>query len=222
MKSFNVHFNNFSLRHEVASGEDFGFECQSSIYDGYIHEISWKKNDYQLTAARESTQSKYSNGERIYFKNVTKHDEGKYECIFQRSGSDGKYSESNAHTITVVASSPSKIQPYLMKNAKMELQCTADGYPAPNISWFKGNQALPDNISSQNILWTQNEKFLVSSLLKLNQTNSNGNFTCVARNKAGEDASSIMISNERKFLISMILLIEIIFNDFFQLATKPR
>ncbi|KAK1169832.1 matrix-remodeling-associated protein 5 [Acipenser oxyrinchus oxyrinchus] len=130
----------------------------------------------------------FNNG-TLYFNEVGMREEGNYTCYAEnRMGKD----EMKVH-VKVVAESPKiKNKTYSVVNVPygepISLKCNAKGEPAPRIVWLS-----PTN----RIIPTSSEKYQVHSdgmlLIQKAQRFDNGNYTCLAKNSAGEDKKVIRV-----------------------------
>ncbi|KAK6485538.1 matrix-remodeling-associated protein 5 [Huso huso] len=130
----------------------------------------------------------FNNG-TLYFNEVGMREEGNYTCYAEnRMGKD----EMKVH-VKVVADSPIiKNKTYSVINVPygepISLKCNAKGEPAPRIIWLS-----PTN----RIIPTSSDKYQVHSdgmlLIQKAQRFDNGNYTCLAKNSAGEDKKVIRV-----------------------------
>ncbi|RXN00615.1 Matrix-remodeling-associated protein 5 [Acipenser ruthenus] len=130
----------------------------------------------------------FNNG-TLYFNEVGMREEGNYTCYAEnRMGKD----EMKVH-VKVVADSPTiKNKTYSVINVPygepISLKCNAKGEPAPRIIWLS-----PTN----RIIPTSSDKYQVHSdgmlLIQKAQRFDNGNYTCLAKNSAGEDKKVIRV-----------------------------
>ncbi|MGH0142774.1 UNVERIFIED_CONTAM: hypothetical protein FKN15_041496 [Acipenser sinensis] len=130
----------------------------------------------------------FNNG-TLYFNEVGMREEGNYTCYAEnRMGKD----EMKVH-VKVVADSPTiKNKTYSVINVPygehISLKCNAKGEPAPRIVWLS-----PTN----RIIPTSSDKYQVHSdgmlLIQKAQRFDNGNYTCLAKNSAGEDKKVVRV-----------------------------
>ena len=80
------------------------------------------------------------------------------------------------------------------------IECTVDGVPTPSVVWLKNGAEL--NVADDNIqIVTINAR--KSSRVEVSMATSDfiGNYTCVARNVAGSNSTSFIITNLQGWLI---------------------
>lgn len=195
IKLYNVTYSKSSKRNEAASGDDIALECQTSMYEAL--ETRWSKNGQLMSFTDSSdirdTSTKYSRREKVFIKNVTKADEGVYECQLIRKAPANV--QSIKEEIVVMQSSPATIKELFVKTPWVKLQCVATGYPCPIISWLMDGKPMHNEREQKNS--TKKNEFSVASSLNITGINK-GNFSCIAENKAGRDVKSIAISKDSK------------------------
>ncbi|KAK3755594.1 hypothetical protein QZH41_017585, partial [Actinostola sp. cb2023] len=152
-------------RHVVVSENDFvGVQC---LADGYPKPtITWIK----LTGNEVK-----SYGSSFYIPSVTRKDQGEYQCV-----ADNKFGKPAVHRFVIDVKYPPKIirEPrhvVVSENDFVGVQCLADGYPKPTITWIKltGNEVK-----------SYGSSFNIPSVTRKDQ----GEYQCVADNKFGKPA----------------------------------
>ncbi len=79
----------------------------------------------------------------------------------------------------------------LKEGTNAQLSCKVEGFPFPNISWFKDNKPLP---ASNRLITNYNMNSGVVSLKITDvQIADNGNYVAVAQNKAGHDQTMCFV-----------------------------
>uniref|UniRef100_A0A8C1YMB2 Neural cell adhesion molecule 1a n=1 Tax=Cyprinus carpio TaxID=7962 RepID=A0A8C1YMB2_CYPCA len=162
--------------------------------DGYPEPtVTWARANIVL-----ESDGKYSlneDGSELTIKDVTKLDEGDYQCIARNKA--GERSEEVSLSVFVQP----KIT-FLENQTASELEeqitltCEATGDPTPNIIWSFGRRSL--NVSSDSVPLDGNvivrSDARVSSLtLKYVQFTDAGQYLCTARNSIGQDIQSMYL-----------------------------
>uniref|UniRef100_A0A8C1YMI5 Neural cell adhesion molecule 1a n=1 Tax=Cyprinus carpio TaxID=7962 RepID=A0A8C1YMI5_CYPCA len=161
--------------------------------DGYPEPtVTWARYVSFIT----SLNGKYSlneDGSELTIKDVTKLDEGDYQCIARNKA--GERSEEVSLSVFVQP----KIT-FLENQTASELEeqitltCEATGDPTPNIIWSFGRRVFTENEQSLdgNVIVRSDAR--VSSLtLKYVQFTDAGQYLCTARNSIGQDIQSMYL-----------------------------
>uniref|UniRef100_A0A672SPK7 Neural cell adhesion molecule 1-like n=1 Tax=Sinocyclocheilus grahami TaxID=75366 RepID=A0A672SPK7_SINGR len=160
--------------------------------DGYPEPtVTWARANIVL-----ESDGKYSlneDGSELTIKDVTKLDEGDYQCIARNKA--GERSEEVSLNVFVQP----KIT-FLENQTTSELEeqitltCEATGDPTPNIIWSFGRRVFTENEQSLdgNVIVRSDAR--VSSLtLKYVQFTDAGQYLCTARNSIGQDIQSMYL-----------------------------
>uniref|UniRef100_A0A671RXI2 Neural cell adhesion molecule 1-like n=1 Tax=Sinocyclocheilus anshuiensis TaxID=1608454 RepID=A0A671RXI2_9TELE len=160
--------------------------------DGYPEPtVTWARANIVL-----ESDGKYSlneDGSELTIKDVTKLDEGDYQCIARNKA--GERSEEVSLNVFVQP----KIT-FLENQTASELEeqitltCEATGDPTPNIIWSFGRRVFTENEQSLdgNVIVRSDAR--VSSLtLKYVQFTDAGQYLCTARNSIGQDIQSMYL-----------------------------
>ncbi|MBN3273568.1 MXRA5 protein, partial [Polyodon spathula] len=180
---------------KVTYGGDLKVDCIASglpdpditwgLPDGTMVNSVMQSDDSGIRSRRYVV---FNNG-TLYFNEVGMREEGNYTCYAEnRMGKD----EMKVH-VKVVADSPEiKNKTYSVVNMPygqpISLKCIAKGEPAPRIIWLSPmNRIIP----------TSSDKYQVhidgTLLIQKAQRFDNGNYTCLAKNSAGEDKKVIRV-----------------------------
>ena len=135
--------------------------------------VMWKKNDLDLGLVGFSKSERINTDENyaLRIKNATFDDSGVYTCIAETTTS-----QATAHgELTVEGIPPLLAQPNWpadqMEGSVITLTCTVlQGYPAPNIAWYKDGHSL-----------TTGHSLLIPTA----QLQHSGDYTCQAHNTQG-------------------------------------
>ncbi|KAJ8035227.1 Titin [Holothuria leucospilota] len=72
------------------------------------------------------------------------------------------------------------------RGAPLELKCSVNGYPIPNITWYKDGKQL-DPQAGYNTTFSEGVAMLTTQTIK---EGDQGMFSCVAVNPEGDDITS--------------------------------
>ncbi|XP_067439129.1 matrix-remodeling-associated protein 5 [Thunnus thynnus] len=183
---------------EVVYGGDLKVDCVASGLPN--PEISWalpdgtmvnpvKQRD-SVSGGRSRRYVVFDNG-TLYFNDVDMREEGDYTCYAENQlGKD----EMKVKVKIKVSTAPPKIQDKDQKIIKVfygetvSLRCNAKGEPMPVITWISPtNRVISPTLDKYQVI---NDGTLVVQKV---QRFDGGNYTCTARNSAGQDHKVIML-----------------------------
>ncbi|XP_068547343.1 hemicentin-1 isoform X4 [Anas acuta] len=151
--------------------------------------ITWQKDGHLL--AEDDKPAFLSNGRRLQISNAQITDTGRYVCVVENiAGSAKKYFNLNVHVPpNVVGTNPENLT--VVVNNFISLTCEVTGFPPPDLSWLKNGKPISLNANT----------FIVPGARTLQipraKLSDDGEYTCVARNQAGE-------SQKRSFLTVLV------------------
>lgn len=180
---------------KVSYGGDLKVDCIASglpnpeirwgLPDGTMVNSVMQSDDSGIRTRRYVV---FNNG-TLYFNEVGMKEEGDYTCYAENQiGKD----EMKVH-IKVVANSPAiKNKTYSIIKVpygdSIALKCSAKGEPTPTITWFSPtNRIIPPASDKYQV---HNDGTL---LIQKAQRFDNGNYTCMARNTAGQDRKVVKV-----------------------------
>ncbi|XP_072235407.1 matrix-remodeling-associated protein 5 [Leuresthes tenuis] len=177
---------------EVVYGEDLKVDCVASGLPN--PEISWALPDGTMvnpikqrdgvSVGRSRRYVVFDNG-TLYLNDVGMPEEGDYTCYAENQlGKD----EMKVRVKVKVATSPPRIQNKDQKTVRvfygetLTLQCNTKGEPAPVITWISPtNKVISPALDKYQVL--DDGTLVVQKVQRLD----GGNYTCMARNRAGQD-----------------------------------
>ncbi|XP_065572709.1 leucine-rich repeats and immunoglobulin-like domains protein 3 isoform X2 [Artemia franciscana] len=181
-------------------GGNFTLRCTAESTAAGIISFQWKKDDVVLTLSEisslsegsvidETLNSKISDDEKktvttseLVFSNVTDSDGGRYQCI--ASNSFGTTYSSKAKILVHVFPSFTKVptDARIKVGGTARLECDADGYPSPEISWFKdGGSDFPAARERRMHVMPEDDVYFITGITP----SDIGVYTCMAKNPAG-------------------------------------
>ncbi|XP_053206039.1 cell adhesion molecule DSCAM-like isoform X2 [Panonychus citri] len=163
-------------------GGKTSFACQS-LFGSPPLSISWYKNGIQLTDSSSTRIRTNEDSSMLTIDSIKSSHSGNYTCkISNRFGSDAFTSE------LLVEGSPNWIsQPKdtikVNYGDSMTVQCSASGYPKPNVSWKRFKDSLWINPIDANIIVEKIEGYNQQTLIIRNATREhNGKYSCTISN----------------------------------------
>ncbi|XP_067997758.1 matrix-remodeling-associated protein 5 isoform X1 [Melanerpes formicivorus] len=181
--------------HKVKYGGDLKVDCVATGLPN--PEISWGLPDGSMintfmqsddSGSRTKRYVVFNNG-TLYFNDVGLREEGDYTCYAENQiGKD----EMKVRVKVVAEPATIKNKTYAIINVPygdvITVACEAKGEPTPKVTWFSpANRPIP----------ALSDKYQVyrdgTLLIQKAQRSDSGNYTCVARNNAGEDRKIVWI-----------------------------
>ncbi|NXO04715.1 MXRA5 protein, partial [Rhinopomastus cyanomelas] len=181
--------------HKVKYGGDLKVDCVATGLPN--PEISWGLPDGSMintfmqsddSGSRTKRYVVFNNG-TLYFNDVGLREEGDYTCYAENQiGKD----EMKVRVKVVAESATIRNKTYATVNVPygdvVTVACEAKGEPTPKVTWLSpANRPIP----------ALSDKYQVymdgTLLIQKAQRSDSGNYTCVARNSAGEDRKVVLI-----------------------------
>ncbi|XP_076337733.1 basigin-like isoform X2 [Tachypleus tridentatus] len=156
------------------------------------YHVDWYKNGNRITVSKFS--NKEVEGNQLIIREARRTDAGEYMCMVD----DPEYEGASMGTVMHVKSEP-YVEPFpeklnVIQGRPLLLDCDAQGFPKPTISWFIGNEPLETFLQQNNleISALSNSEGLLGAMLSIQNPISNL-YTCVAENSVGTSESSVFI-----------------------------
>lgn len=201
-------FNGVMKRFEVLAGHVIMLVCAIPNYEP--GSLAWFINGRKVKYGRDNNKklrksnTTYELVLELNVTNVRQEDSGLYECMLETNqgvSENPKSIPQNLHlNLTVINGKPAKVTPLSKrpKNESLEIECRVEGYPTPNILWYKNNEhfnwTIPEPIAFIK------ESFLIISTLNISQNTDFGNYSCRAFNGIGaEHEAHIIIKPKSQF-----------------------
>lgn len=190
---------------KIAVGDSLKLECGAIIYN-YSSNIVWRKDGEPIenfgNVNVEETNSKFSWRKTLRWKQISKDDDGIYECEVSSKDSD-EITESHQVVISVhdtqVPIISSNFNQSVMQQSlgdSLKLDCLVSGLPAPQLLWYKNDEifsideAHSDENSLQRIMIDNANTSITFSVLRLEDA---ATYKCLAWNRVGEDSKSVQL-----------------------------
>ncbi|NXI30722.1 HMCN1 protein, partial [Sterrhoptilus dennistouni] len=173
----------------VIAGEDVTLPCEVRSLPPPI--ITWAK-EMQLISPFSPRHTFLPSGS-MKISETQVSDSGMYICVATNIA--GNVTQSVKLSVHV----PPKIQrgPRVLKvqaGQRVDLPCSAQGIPAPSVSWFRGTSAVPTD--GGKFLQSPDGTLSISSI----QLPDAGTYTCVATNGAGSDTAEVTVQVQGTYL----------------------
>lgn len=190
---------------KIAIGDYIKLECGAIIYN-YTN-VVWRKDGEPIEQFNdhvvEDANTKFSWRKTITWKQITKDDEGVYECEAEPKIGDVGEPEK----LQVVVSVHEAEAPIITSNfnqstmqqtmgESLKLDCLVSGLPVPSLVWYKNDETFNvdetanDDKSLQRIMIDNANSSITFSVLRLEDA---GTYKCVAWNRVGTDQKSVLL-----------------------------
>uniref|UniRef100_A0A8C5X6K5 Hemicentin-1 n=1 Tax=Malurus cyaneus samueli TaxID=2593467 RepID=A0A8C5X6K5_9PASS len=168
----------------VLVGKEAAMECIPS--GSPSPRITWHKDGQLL--AEDDKHTFLSSGRSLQILNSQITDTGRYICIAENiAGSAKKYFNLNVHVPpSVVGTNPENLT--VVVNNFISLTCEVTGFPPPDLSWLKNGKPVSPNSHTLIVPGAQTLQIPRAKL------SDGGEYTCTARNQAGERQKKIFLT----------------------------
>lgn len=190
---------------KIAIGDFIRLECGAIIYN-YSSDIKWRKDGEPVENISdlvvEDANTKFSWRKTITWKQITKEDEGVYDCEVAVRGSEDLLETRQVAIAVHDAQSPvitSNFNQSVMQQtlgSSLRLDCLVSGLPVPSLLWYKNDEIFvieevaSDDNSMQRIMLDNSNSSITFSVLKLEDA---GTYKCVTWNRVGSDFKEVQL-----------------------------
>lgn len=178
--------------HKVKVGESAMFDCQAMGTP--LPKILWMLPTNEIISFSKSRYHIQSNGS-LLIKNVHFADAGKYMCIARNPGGDATYLlhlnvASTPPVINGFRGNRTVIEEAVVRQARKQMHCKAEGIPKPRITWI-----MPDNILIHAPYYGSRIVVHRNGTLEIRNVRSSdkAEFTCVASNNVGKSTLVVIL-----------------------------
>ncbi|XP_058246105.1 hemicentin-1 isoform X2 [Hemibagrus wyckioides] len=148
--------------------------------------LTWLKDSEPLSFHQNMLL--HDGGEtHVQILDVRLEDAGLYSCIAKnKAGTSTKTFNLTVLEPPKISSSPGREELVVVVDGVLELECIADGFPPPTVSWMKDGHPLED---SRVVLHRDGQILTIRNI----QMEDAGVYTCLVSNPAGEDGRSLWV-----------------------------
>ncbi|XP_071040725.1 cell adhesion molecule Dscam1 isoform X2 [Parasteatoda tepidariorum] len=162
----------------VLAGSNLVIKCPVSGYP--IEKILWEKGESKLPQNRR--QQVFPNGTLIINTVDRNNDEGSYRCIAENKDGETAFRDVEVKVLVAPVINPFHFPNNLKEGNRVIITCSIlDGDTPINLNWYKDNQPIIDNA---NMRVDSTNEFMSVLYMKRVTYENNGNYTCVASNRA--------------------------------------
>ncbi|XP_047661566.1 neural cell adhesion molecule 1a isoform X8 [Tachysurus fulvidraco] len=180
-------FQNAPSPQEFNEGDDAVIVCD--VISSPPPTIIWK---YQRTKIQpeKDVRFKILSNNHLQIRSIKKSDEGNYTCegrIMARGEIDLRVIKVIINVLPSIRTRHTQLNATADIGAAVTLACYADGYPEPTVTWMRNKVELVAN--EKYSLNDDGSELTIKGVKKLDD----GDYTCIARNKAGEKQEEITL-----------------------------
>ncbi|XP_069470360.1 neural cell adhesion molecule 1 isoform X2 [Ambystoma mexicanum] len=181
-------FKNAPSPQEFTEGEDAVVICDVSSVQ--TPSIMWKHKNRDVVLKKDVRFVVLTNN-YLQIRGIKKTDEGEYRCE-GRILARGEIAFRDIQVVVNVAPVVRALQSTVNATANLGesaiLACAAEGFPDPEISWTKEGEMIEED--SDKYKFTEDGSKM--TIFKVDKSDE-GDYTCIAENKAGEQEASILL-----------------------------
>ncbi|XP_022215231.2 Down syndrome cell adhesion molecule-like protein Dscam2 isoform X3 [Drosophila obscura] len=176
----------FKFPKNLQEGGRAQITCAVSSGDMPIY-FSWKKDDSSIPSSLQITEKKEEFYSLLVFKDISAKHSGKYTCYAGNAAAKVNYT-AELQVRVAPRWSYEPMDTAIMLGNTISINCEAEGYPIPAITWFKGQGKASKDFKP---LSMRNH----SLLLNLATDNDEGYYMCRATNEIGAGLKKIIRIN---------------------------
>ncbi|XP_071061585.1 neural cell adhesion molecule 1-like isoform X1 [Pseudochaenichthys georgianus] len=173
---------------EFNEGDDAAIVC--NVISSPPPSIIWKHKGSKIQAAKDVRFKILENG-HLKIRGIKKIDEGMYNCearVMARGEIDFKMIKVVVNVLPTIRARVSDVNATADNSANALLACDADGFPEPTVTWAHNNIVL--ETGDKYSLNEDGSELVIKDVKKVDE----GDYTCIAKNKAGEKSEEVSLN----------------------------
>ncbi|XP_050948263.1 neural cell adhesion molecule 1a isoform X7 [Labeo rohita] len=181
-------FQNAPSPQEFNEGDDADIICD--VISSPPPTIIWKYKKMRIQPETDVRFKVLSNN-HLQIRGIKKTDEGDYTCegrIMARGEIDLRVIKVIVNVLPSIRTRYTELNATADINQAVTLACYADGYPEPTVTWARGNIVLESE--GKYSLNEDGSELTIKDVTKLDE----GDYQCIARNKAGERSEEVSLN----------------------------
>ncbi|XP_040005839.1 neural cell adhesion molecule 1a isoform X2 [Xiphias gladius] len=173
---------------EFSEGDDADIVCD--VDSSPPPTIIWKHKGSKIQVAKDVRFKIMDNG-HLQIRGIKKTDEGMYNCearVMARGEIDFRMIMVVVNVLPTIRARQSDINATADIGSSALLACDADGFPEPTVTWAHNNVVLESG--DKYSLNEDGSELVIKDVKKVDE----GDYTCIAKNKAGEKAEEVSLN----------------------------
>ncbi|KAM4620554.1 neural cell adhesion molecule 1a [Polymixia lowei] len=183
-----ITFQNAPNPQEFNEGDDADIVCD--VVSSPPPTIIWKHKGSKIQFAKD-VRFKIMDNNHLQIRGIKKTDEGMYTCearVMARGEIDFKTIKVVVNVLPSIRTRQSEVNATADTGSSAMLACDADGFPEPTVTWARNDVVLgTDDKYSLN---EDGSELIIKDVKKVDE----GDYTCIANNKAGEKAEEVSLN----------------------------
>ncbi|KAM9729273.1 neural cell adhesion molecule 1a isoform 8-T8 [Menidia menidia] len=173
---------------EFNEGEDADIVCD--VVSSPPPTVIWKHKGSVIEAAKDVRYKIMSNG-HLQIRGIKKIDEGMYTCearVMARGEIDFRMMKVIVNVLPTIRARQPEVNATADIGSSALLACDADGFPEPTVTWKHNSLVL--ETGDKYSLNEDGSELVIKDIKKVDE----GDYTCIAKNKAGEKSEEVSLN----------------------------
>nr|XP_033500507.1 neural cell adhesion molecule 1a isoform X4 [Epinephelus lanceolatus] len=183
-----ITFESAPTPQEFNEGDDADIVC--NVVSSPPPTIIWKHKGSRIQVAKDVRFKIMDNG-HLQIRGIKKTDEGMYNCearVMARGEIDFRMIRVVVNVLPTIRARQSEVNATADISSSALLACDADGFPEPTVTWAHNNIVL--ETGDKYSLNEDGSELVIKDVKKVDE----GDYTCIAKNKAGEKAEEVSLN----------------------------
>uniref|UniRef100_A0A8C7J2D1 Neural cell adhesion molecule 1 n=1 Tax=Oncorhynchus kisutch TaxID=8019 RepID=A0A8C7J2D1_ONCKI len=183
-----ITFKNAPSPQEFNEGDDADIICD--VVSSPPASIIWKHKGSKIQVTKD-VRFKIMGNNHLQIRGIKKTDEGAYTCearVMARGEIDLKIIKVIVNVLPSIRTRQSEVNATADINQSVMLACDADGFPEPTVTWARNIIVLESD--DKYSLNDDGSELIIKDVKKVDE----GDYTCIARNKAGEKEEEVSLN----------------------------
>ncbi|XP_074527905.1 neural cell adhesion molecule 1a isoform X4 [Halichoeres trimaculatus] len=183
-----INFQKAPSPQEFNEGDDADIVCD--VVSSPPPTIIWKHKGSKIQPAKDVRFNIQENG-HLQIRGIKKTDEGMYNCearVMARGEIDFRMIKVVVNVLPTIRARQADVNATADVGSSALLACYADGFPEPTVTWAHNNIVL--ETGDKYTLNEDGSELIIKDVKKVDE----GDYTCIAKNKAGEKAEEVSLN----------------------------